>query len=49
MRIHLDPDPNASFYKTKKSLTDFFANFRVFSYISFEKEETPTKDDENIN
>jgi len=30
-------------------LTDFFAKIHVFSYISFDQEETPSKDDENIN
>jgi len=36
------------FTRNKKMLTDYFTNFHVFSYISFDKEETPSKDDENI-
>jgi len=37
------------FTRHKKFSTDFFANLHVFSYISVDKEETPSKDDENIN
>jgi len=37
------------FTRHKKLYLNFFANFFVFSYISFDKEETPSKDDENIN
>jgi hypothetical protein len=37
------------FTRHKQILTEFFANIHVFSYISFDNEETPSKDDENIN
>ena len=36
------------FTRAKKVLIDFFADFHVFSYISFDKEVTPSKEDENI-